>query len=201
MISFLSKIFELIFWVILLFKVLFWVKILFWEIFWGLFWANLLFWGLFWVTFLESDACVITFTFLRTFKSPFFCQLLFWGLLKVLFFLLFPTQNLYAAYKCSQCYLHTPYLKQLKPGSERPFLETCFFLHFSLRLSGKNYSRVISMGNFGPTASNLRYEILTNFWVKIRVLVRPHLWSWTGFDLLIISWVKFWWFSFFLFPP
>ena len=42
------------------------------------------------------------------------------------------------------------------------------------------------MGNFGPTASNLRYEILTNFWVKIRVLVRSHLWSWTGFDLLII---------------
>ena len=95
LISFLSKIFELLFWVILLFKVLFWVKLLFWEIFWGLFWANLLFWGLFWVTFLESDACLSTFTFLRTFKSPFFCQLLFWGLLKVLFFLLFPTQNLY----------------------------------------------------------------------------------------------------------
>ena len=95
---------------------------------------------------------------------------------------------------------HTPSLKQLIPGSEGPFLETCFFLHFSLRLSGNNCSRVISMGNFGPTASNLRYEILTNFWVKIRVLVRPHLWSWTGFDLLIILGVKFWWFSFFYFP-
>ena len=97
-----SKIFELIFWVILLFKVLFWVKVLFWEIFWGLFWANLLFWGLFWVTLLESDACLSTFTFLRTFKSPFFCQLLFWGLLKVLFFLLFPTQNLYVSFVTSE---------------------------------------------------------------------------------------------------
>ena len=72
---------------------------------------------------------------------------------------------------------HTPSLKQLIPGSEGPLLETCFFLHFSLRLSGNNCSRVISMGNFGPTASNLRYEILTNFWVKITALVRPHLWS------------------------
>ena len=52
----------------------------------------------------------------------------------------------------------TPSLKQLIPGSEGPFLETCFFLHFSLRLSGNNCSRVISMGNFGPTASNLRYD-------------------------------------------
>ena len=59
--------------------------------------------------------------------------------------------------------LLTPSLKQLIPGSEGPFLETYFFGHFSLRLSGNNCSRVISMGNFGPTASNLRYEILTIF--------------------------------------
>ena len=58
---------------------------------------------------------------------------------------------------------HTPSLKQLIPGSEGPFLETYFFGHFSLRLSGNECSRVISMGNFGPTASNLRYEILTIF--------------------------------------
>ena len=57
----------------------------------------------------------------------------------------------------------TPSLKQLIPGSEGPFLETYFFGHFSLRLSGNNCSRVISMGNFGPTASNLRYEIFTIF--------------------------------------
>ena len=125
MISFLSKIFELIFWVILLFKVLFWVKILFWEIFWGLFWANLLFWGLFWVTFLESDACVITFTFLRTFKSPFFCQLLFWGLLKVLFFLLFPTQNLYESAPTS------PYMSLLLES--KPQMNFLCWSSFTLR--------------------------------------------------------------------
>ena len=58
---------------------------------------------------------------------------------------------------------YTPSLKQLIPASEQPFLETCFFLHISLRLSGKNYFRGVSMGNFGPTASNLCYEILTFF--------------------------------------
>ena len=47
-----SKLFEQLFWVILLLKVLFWVNILFKVIFWGLFWVGLLFWGLFWVTFL-----------------------------------------------------------------------------------------------------------------------------------------------------
>ena len=40
----------------------------------------------------------------------------------------------------------------------------------------------------------------TKNWVKIRTLVRSHLWSWTGFELLIIWGVKFWWFSFFLLP-
>ena len=31
-----------------------------------------------------------------------------------------------------------------------------------------------------------------NFWVKNRALVRPYLQSWTGFDLLIILGIKFW---------
>ena len=57
---------------------------------------------------------------------------------------------------------HTPSHKQLIPGSERPFLETNFFLRFSVRLSGNECSRVISMGDFGPTASNLRYD----FWCQ-----------------------------------
>ena len=43
-------------------------------------------------------------------------------------------------------------------------------------------------------------EILTIFWVKIRALVRPHLRSSTGFDVLIILEVKFWRFSFFYYP-
>ena len=47
-------------------------------------------------------------------------------------------------------------------------------------------SRVISMGKFGPRASDFGYEICTIFLVKIRDLVQPHRRSWTGFDLLII---------------
>ena len=54
--------------------------------------------------------------------------------------------------------LSTPSYKQLIPGSERPFLETYFFLRFSLRLSGKKRSQVISIANFGPTASNFGYD-------------------------------------------
>ena len=42
----------------------------------------------------------------------------------------------------------------------------------------------------GPTASNFGFEIFTFFGVKIRALG-------AGLDLLIISVVKFWWFSFF----
>ena len=85
----------------------------------------------------------------------------------------------------------TPSYKQLILGSERPFLETNFFLHFSVRLSGNNRSWVISMGDFGPTASNFCYDFLQFFVVKIIALVRKHLKSWTGFDLTIILGVKF----------
>ena len=98
------------------------------------------------------------------------------------------------------CGFHTPSHKQLIPESERPFLEINFFLRFSVRLSGNNRSRVISMGDFGPTASNFCYDFWQFFVVKIIALVRKHLKSWTGFDLTIILGVKFWWFSFFLLP-
>ena len=56
----------------------------------------------------------------------------------------------------------TPSYKQLIPGSERPFRETYFFLHFSLRLSGNNHSWVISIAKFGPTTSDFGYD----FWCK-----------------------------------
>ena len=52
----------------------------------------------------------------------------------------------------------TPSHKQLIAWSKRPFLETNFFLRFLVRLSGNNRSRVISMGDFGPTASNFCYD-------------------------------------------
>ena len=52
----------------------------------------------------------------------------------------------------------TPSYKEPIPGSEQPFLETYFFLHFLLRLSRNEQSRVISIANFGPTASNLCYD-------------------------------------------
>ena len=38
---------------------------------------------------------------------------------------------------------------------------------------------------------------LSHFWGKNRAPVRPNFQRWTGFDLLIILGVKFWWFSFF----
>ena len=53
---------------------------------------------------------------------------------------------------------------------------------------------------FGVPCSTPVFAILIDFCVKIRALVRPNRQRWTGFDLLIISGVKFWWFSFFLEP-
>ena len=53
---------------------------------------------------------------------------------------------------------------------------------------------------FGVPCSTPVFALLSDFWVKIRALVRPNRQRWTGFDLLIISGVKFWWFSFFLEP-
>ena len=41
---------------------------------------------------------------------------------------------------------------------------------------------------------------LSHFWGENKAPVRPNLQRWTGFDLLIILPVKFWWFSFFLEP-
>ena len=54
--------------------------------------------------------------------------------------------------------------------------------------------------NFGVPCSTPVFALLSDFWVKIRALVRPNRQRWTGFDLLIIFLVKFWWFSFFLEP-
>ena len=54
--------------------------------------------------------------------------------------------------------------------------------------------------NFGVPCSTPVFALLSDFWVKIRALVRPNRQRWTGFDFLIISGVKFWWFSFFLEP-
>ena len=51
--------------------------------------------------------------------------------------------------------------------------------------------------NFGVPCSTPVFALLSDFWVKIRALVRPNRQRWTGFDLLIIFLVKFWWFSFF----
>ena len=45
--------------------------------------------------------------------------------------------------------------------------------------------------NFGVPCSTPVFALLSDFWVKIRALVRPNRERWTGFDLLIISGVKF----------
>ena len=53
-------------------------------------------------------------------------------------------------------------------------LGNIFFLCFSLRLSGNNRSRVISIAKFVPVVSNFGYEILTIFGWRLE---RPNLWS------------------------
>ena len=55
----------------------------------------------------------------------------------------------------------------------------------------------MSMGKFGPAASNFGYEFWAFILGKIRALVWKHLQSLIKFDLPIILGVKFWWFSFF----
>ena len=50
---------------------------------------------------------------------------------------------------------------------------------------------------FGVPCSTPDFALLSHFWVKIRAVVRQNLPRWTGFDLLRVFWVKFWWFSFF----
>ena len=44
---------------------------------------------------------------------------------------------------------------------------------------------------FGVPFSTPVFALFSDFWVKIRALVRPNRERWTGFDLLIISGVKF----------
>ena len=49
-----------------------------------------------------------------------------------------------------------------------------------------------SLGKFfGVPCGTPVLALLSDFWVKIRALVRPNLQGWTGFDLLIILGVKF----------
>ena len=55
--------------------------------------------------------------------------------------------------------LLTPSYKQLIPGSERLSLGTYFFFRFSPRLSENHHSQVISIANFGPTATIWRYFV------------------------------------------
>ena len=49
---------------------------------------------------------------------------------------------------------------------------------------------------FGVPLSTPTFALLSHFWVKIRAPLLPNLQSSVGFELLIISGVKFWWFSF-----
>ena len=95
----------------------------------------------------------------------------------------------------------TPCYKKSILGSKWTISRINFFCRFLLRLSENNHSRVMFMAKFGPTASNFCYENFYDFWVEIRAFVRPHVWSWTGFDLLTISGIKFWWFFFFTSSP
>ena len=96
--------------------------------------------------------------------------------------------------------IYTEPTKENYTGVETTPFWNYFFCRFLLRLSENNHSRVMFIAKFGSTASDFGYKILIIFGVEIGAFVRPHVWSWTGFDLLTISGVKFWWFSFFLLP-
>ena len=84
----------------------------------------------------------------------------------------------------------TPCYKKSILGSKWTISGINFFYRFLLRLSENNHSRVMFIAKFGSTASDFGYEILIIFGVEIGAFVRPHVWSWTGFDLFTISGVS-----------
>ena len=84
-----------------------------------------------------------------------------------------------------------PLLQEKYTGLETARLWKPFFLSFLAKtkreqpLPGQVYCEI------WPHSLQFWLHNFSNFWVKIGALVRPHLSSWTGFDLPIISGVKF----------
>ena len=120
-------------------------------------------------------------------------------------------------HKCNQCgnaYSRTHHLDthmgQFLQGGKNGCFVSLFFFTESLRVAKPCKIKLIfrlilvdwvfrivetsrpSLGKFfGVPCGTPVLALLSDFWVKIRALVRPSLQGWTGFDLLIISGVKF----------
>ena len=90
-----------------------------------------------------------------------------------------------------------PLLQEKYTGLETARLWKPFFLSFLAKTKREQPLPGQVYGEIWPHSLQFWLHNFSNFWVKIGALVRPHLSSWTGFDLPIISGVKFWWFSFF----
>ena len=99
--------------------------------------------------------------------------------------------NHYHLTECTKTHVSHPLLQEKYTGLETARLWKPFFLSFLAKtkreqpLPGQVYCEI------WPHSLQFWLHNFSNFWVKIGALVRPHLSSWTGFDLPIISGVKF----------
>ena len=67
-------------------------------------------------------------------------------------------------------------------------------------LSQNQLWQIWDMPDFFVFFGTPQVDPFVKFYCMFNALVRPNLKRWTGFDVLIIFGVKFWWFSFFLEP-
>ena len=112
--------------------------------------------------------------------------------------------------KVTQLHLTQLHMGQFLQGGKNGCFVSLFFFTESLRVAKPCKIKLIfrlilvdwvfrivetsrpSLGKFfGVPCGTPVLALLSDFWVKIRALVRPSLQGWTGFDLLIISGVKF----------
>ena len=84
-----------------------------------------------------------------------------------------------------------PLLQEKYTGLETARLWKPFFLSFLAKTKREQPLPGQVYGEIWPHSLQFWLHNFSNFWVKIGALVRPHLSSWTGFDLLIISGVNF----------
>ena len=99
-------------------------------------------------------------------------------------------ENLCTMRKTQSCDLH-PLLQEKYTGLETARLWKPFFLSFLAKTKREQPLPGQVYGEIWPHSLQFWLHNFSNFWVKIGALVRPHLSSWTGFDLPIILGVKF----------
>ena len=83
--------------------------------------------------------------------------------------------------------------KEVEPSCGQT-VKDMFFFSIDIRIIGILHSRntlTYTQTIFGVPCSTPVFARLSDFWVKIKALVQSNRQRWTGFDLLIISGVKF----------